>query len=331
MARKPGRKFKLSTRRGMQRSLSRLVVRARNQIRQTARGPGRQSLVNDFRDRPFTKAALVLGPPRGGTTIVSRCIGQHSGVQSVIEPFQRRRRDNYRETDPATLSADFGLHPDPGGCLLVKETFTRHENVDAGLRLLGELAAAGASPALIYVCRSPIAGFNSQVQASQQQWARQNTFSPSVGSLKRYLQSIVRNSLCTLFEPLSYQRVVVFYENFCADPEAALRRVMRTLDMQYQPQQLALDAPSPVRGGDPGARLKKHVEAIDDQQAVAMLPKGLIHSSVGVSALALHDVVRRLAVQDAPQEEAIPELRRVMQDISEQHFPNLYPRFLESA
>ena len=310
-------------------SLSRFFVRVRNLIRRATLQPGKRSVVDDFRDRPFSKAVVLLGPPRGGTTIVSRCIGQHSSVQSVIEPFQRRRAVNYSQTEPASLSADFGLRPDPGGCLLVKETFTRYENVDNALKVLEKLVSEGTTTTLVYVCRSPIAGFNSQVQASAEQWAIQNTFSPSTESLKGYLHSTIRNSLSTLFEPLYCRRMLIFYEDFCAQPELEMRRVMTLLDMPYESAQLALNKPSKVTGGDPGAKLRKQIETVDDQHAVQMLPEKLLQSRLGASAMELHDAVQRLASQHTLQEDAILQLRESMQAISERHFPALHRRFIK--
>jgi hypothetical protein len=196
--------------------------------------------------------AVLMGLPRSGTTIISRVIGAHSKIRSVIEPYQSNRSNGYSTVDFDDFVRDHG-GIDKNQSLLVKETTTRPHNVDCSLQLLANAVTRRIRPLAIVILRSPIEAYLSQVEASNELW---DQTSKADHSGRRFLISFINGSLVGLYRFIRgaarYHRRVVMYNQFIRNPQGETRRLMAAFPYLFETSQLDLQKPQSAPG-DPTA------------------------------------------------------------------------------
>ncbi len=208
----------------------------------------------------------LLGLPRSGTTIIARCVGLHSRVALIIEPYHRRRHQNYLETDYQKLCADDGVEVPAAGSLLIKETYSRKENVEQPMLCLEQAAAQGVHAGLVLVLRSPVEAFLSQVEAVETFWKEKVDCNNSAESIDAFWRAAKRSLNIIRTRMFSFSRRLVLYDRFLCEPEQELVRMMGLFSYGLEAAQLA---PDPIRwrkiaslGGDPkSADLRRGISA----------------------------------------------------------------------
>ncbi len=225
-------------------------------------------------DQPRPSSLVVMiGPPRSGTTLIANTFMSHSKVAGLIEPWHRRRDEDYATTDPARLMAENGLTPSPGQPhLAIKETTTRGVNVDLSLKLLQTAADQGIYPALIVILRCPFAAFLSQVEASRQMWREQKLTEASQDTLGRWVNAQSR-ALKKITDHARAQHFrLISYEAFCAHPASEMARLMALIPERLEADQMQLRPPAGMAAGDPKTRAKAgRIELTDRSPAIAEL------------------------------------------------------------
>jgi hypothetical protein len=202
----------------------------------------------------FDNVVCLIGLPRSGTTIVSRLIGSQKRIQTLIEPYQSRRDSEYIENDPSKLCEDFELTVAPGSSILVKETATRPDNIRLISNLLEKSNSSGIRAAYIFVLRSPIESFLSQVEAVRTLWQKKSNLSCDKRSITAYWNS-VRQSLKYYSEfAAQYHRRFILYDRFISEPVEEIGRAVALFGYPMDRSQLRLDNPAGDFGGDPKAR-----------------------------------------------------------------------------
>jgi hypothetical protein len=181
---------------------------------------------------------LLTGLPSSGATALAGAIAAHSRVEPLIEPYRRRDEDDYRETDPELLCADFGIELRPGGSLLVGVTADQPGKVELALECLDRAASQDLRAAVIVMVRSPVAAFVDQ-------GSREASLSGADSDLARRLDDFwqsARLSLGTLGSSLArFARRVVLYDRLIEQPQIELARVMALFPYKLEPPQLQVD------------------------------------------------------------------------------------------
>lgn len=223
-------------------------------VRTSFRDRGARTLNTGDNEIGPENVVALFGIPRSGTTIISRLVGNHSRVQTIVEPYHGRREAEYCEADPTKLCTDFGITLPPNNSLLVKETSTREINI----RLIGELltrsSETGFRSGYIFVLRSPIECFLSQKEATETLWAKPRKFGETETSIKVFWNTF-RRSINTYLEfALRFHRRFVIYDRFVEHPREEVGRAMTLFGYGFEPAQLDVSAPAVNFGGDPKAR-----------------------------------------------------------------------------
>lgn len=200
----------------------------------------------------------LIGPPRGGTTLIANAFASHTKVTGILEPYHRGRHENYIETDLANLLrqneiSDFVATPH----IAIKETFTRMANVKLTIKLLQSAALHNVYSGLILIFRCPFTSYLSQVSASQNRWLKNKMNEDSERSLNNWAKG-QRSALSLLLRHAQAQHFrFVSYEQFCAQPESELARLMALIPESLQPYQLQFRPPKGIVGSaDPKTREK---------------------------------------------------------------------------
>lgn len=211
----------------------------------------------------FDNIVALIGMPRSGTTILSRLIANHSRVEKIIEPYQARRDTNYAESDPRKLCRDFSVTERENTSLLVKETSSR-SNIEHIRSLLNASHDCGYRSAYIFVLRSPLEAFLSQVDAAARLWARKPAFSRDKTSIIGFWGAF-RHSMTHYFDfGLRFHGRVIVFDAFVRNPPQQIGRAMGLFGYPLEPKQLELNRSDPKFGGDPSAR-KAQAKLIDDR------------------------------------------------------------------
>jgi hypothetical protein len=209
----------------------------------------------------------LVGLARSGTTIIARCVGMHSRVSLIMEPYHTRRHQNYLETDYQKLCADFGVEVPAGPkSLLIKETCSHPENIERTIICLERAAAQGIHAGLVVVLRSPVEAFLSQVEAVEMLWKETADCKDSAESIDAFWRSAKRALKIIRARMFSFPRRLVLYDRFLCEPEQELVRMMGLFSYGLEAAQLA---PDPIRwrkiaslGGDPkSADLRRGISA----------------------------------------------------------------------
>lgn len=255
----------------------------------------------------------LFGMPRSGTTIISRLIGNHSRVQTIVEPYHVRRETEYCETDPAKLCVDFGVTLPANNSLLVKETATRDINV----RLVGELlkrsSEAGFRSAYVFVLRSPIECFLSQKEATETLWAKPKKFGETETSIKVFWNTFRRTINTYLEFALRYHRRFVIYDRFVEHPREEIGRTMTLFGYGFEPAQLDVSSPAANFGGDPKARAAFPKTVAEGDRFRTEEAAGLMERWSRLpefwSMRCVHDYIKQAAV-------ALPESETMIRDLA---------------
>ncbi len=209
----------------------------------------------------------LVGLARSGTTIIARCVGMHSRVSLIMEPYHTRRHQNYLETDYQKLCADFGAEMPAGSkSLLIKETCDHAENIERSIICLEQAATEGVRAGLVVVLRSPVEAFLSQVEAVETLWKEKVDFNDSAESIDAFWRAAKRSLNVIRCRMFSFPQRLVLYDRFLCEPEQELARVMGLFSYAFEAAQLA---PDPIRwrkitslGGDPkSADLRRGINA----------------------------------------------------------------------
>jgi hypothetical protein len=260
----------------------------------------------------FENIVVLFGMPRSGTTIISRLIANHSRVQAVIEPYQSRRATNYSESDPLKLSQDFALQVREASSLLVKETLTRTENIERLQRLLETSSGAGQRGAYIFVLRSPLEAFLSQVEAVKTFWAKPTNFSETDASIRSFWRIFCRSMECYLTFALRFHHRFIVYDRFKSFPREEIGRAMTLFGYPLEETQMDISAAQPDFGGDPKARraLPEAVSADDHARAdaVARISRKFAKLEEFSAMRAMHLYVKEIAVEQPPSLTIITDL-----------------------
>jgi hypothetical protein len=258
---------------------------------------------------------LLIGPPRSGTTLIANTFMSHSTVNGVIEPYQRRRADEYDCTDPLQLIADHdldGTNPKTPH-LAVKETTTRQVNVELSLTLLERAAQAGMYPALVLILRCPFAAFLSQVEASREMWRERKMTEASRKAFRQWMRSQQRGLKLISDRARAQHLRIVTYEGFCAAPGPETARLMALIPERLEQAQLRLrPLKGAAAGGDPKTRAKSgRIELTDRSADIAALIEEIGPCEEMRFAHALRDIVLKHAGQE-PDPVTLDRLTRLL-------------------
>lgn len=254
----------------------------------------------------------LFGMPRSGTTIVSRLIANHSRIQAIIEPYHSRRETGYRETDVLRLCSDFHVPETQNASLLVKETFTRSSNAAAIGELMNAAAASGIRTAHIFVLRSPLECFLSQVEATTTFWAKATKFGYTERSLRVFWNTFCESLKIYFGFGNRYHRRFVVYDRFVAYPAAEIGSATALFGYALEPSQMNLKAEARDFGGDPKARARQ----------TQIIPEGDRFRSGDVAAMSekfrglsefrsmqgMHELIKAIAREQPASEEIIRDL-----------------------
>lgn len=255
---------------------------------------------------PYSIVALI-GIPRSGTTLIHRMIAAHSQVDSLNEPYQVRRAEDYVETDVATLMKDFDVSVSDQRSLFLKETTTRLENTEMTFDVLKRARTSEIRTGLILVLRSPFEAYLSQVEASHDMWKRSEPIKISDASFSSWARSSLASFEVIARRAGAHRCRVVSYQNFCLDPENELARLMALFPLRLEQAQLKLAVSKP-QGGDPKAYQKTQVDASDREAEVAQLMNDLKDSSLVRQMQKIHRLAKTSEFADA---DVFDELARI--------------------
>ncbi len=197
---------------------------------------------------------VLFGLPRSGTTIMSRLIANHSRVMAIIEPYQTRRATDYEQTGVDELCRDFSVEIKKGCSLLVKETTTRRQNTLLVYELMKNASTSGIRTAYIFMMRSPLESFLSQVEAAEKLWQKAPEFRNDSKSLKNYWNSFTKSMDVFFTFAFNHHGRFVFFDEFVARPTEEIGRMMGLFGYALEPGQMDVSQPAPSFGGDPKAR-----------------------------------------------------------------------------
>jgi hypothetical protein len=260
----------------------------------------------------FENVVALFGMPRSGTTIISRLIANHSRVEAIIEPYQSRRSTDYNENDPLKLARDFGLQQREKSSLLVKETLTRKENIELVQRLLETASSADMRGAYIFVLRSPLESFLSQIEATKTFWAKPTKFDETDASIRSFWKNFCRSMECYLTFAFRFDRRFVVYDRFTMNPREEIGHAMTLFGYPLEQTQMDLTAEQPKFGGDPKARgaIPEIISAGDHARAdeVARICKKFATVTELSPMLSMHEYIKKLAVEQPPCSTIITDL-----------------------
>jgi hypothetical protein len=202
----------------------------------------------------FDNIVTLFGQPRSGTTIISRLVCNHSKVKKIIEPYQVRRESQYAQTDLHKLCADFEIEEVVDTSLFVKETTTRRKNIRHLSGLMENAAHKGYRVSYIFVLRSPLEAFLSQIEASEKFWKKKTAFGRDEASLKGFWTEFLGSMDVYLNFAFRFHRRIVFYDRIVSDPQGELGRIMGLFAYPVEAGQTDLSEADPKFGGDPKAR-----------------------------------------------------------------------------
>jgi hypothetical protein len=202
----------------------------------------------------YDNIVALIGMPRSGTTIISRLISNHSRMDKIIEPYQSRRDADYCEIEPGRLCSDFGITEQKNRSLLVKETSTRPVNIERIANLLDASSQGGYRGAYIFVLRSPLEAFLSQVDAVSTLWQRKSNFDRSSKSLAGFWNSFSNSMQHYANFALRFHRRFIVFDRFVQQPSQEIGRAMGLFGYPFEPAQLDISAVDKSFGGDPKAR-----------------------------------------------------------------------------
>jgi len=203
----------------------------------------------------FDNVVALLGMPRSGTTIVSRLVANHSRIDRIIEPYHTRRDSDYREIDTNQLCTDFGIIESENKSLLVKETFTRPVNIECIGAMLEFSNQKGYRSAYIFVLRSPLEAFLSQVDAVTNLWQKKSNFSRNARSLSVFYTSYTFSMHHYLEFALRFHRRFLVYDRFVQNPTQEIGRLVGLFGYPLEQAQMDLSRAEKNFGGDPRARV----------------------------------------------------------------------------
>jgi hypothetical protein len=249
---------------------------------------------------------VLMGPPRSGTTILTRVVGAHSRVVPIIEPYHARREEPYTVTNIGQFSAD-AKRVTAASSLFVKETTSRYENVELSLALLRSAAAEGVRPLVFLILRSPIETFLSQVEMAQTKWKPKPDFNYGERWVKMYVRLTLRGLHQFVLEARRYHRRVILYPRFANKPRDETRRLMAAFPYGFEPSQLELTTRR-SQGGDPDAWASTAVssaKASGRREEVAKFIADFGHMSFGRSLITLHNAVQRWSANPRMSDEEI--------------------------
>jgi hypothetical protein len=212
-----------------------------------------------------TTVVALMGLPRSGTTLLTRHIGAHSRIAVVMEPYQRRRRIGYTQTQLQELCTDFKVEVPSAGGILIKETGTRSVNIDLVLKTLGSAAEQGHPTGIILMLRSPIEAYYSQIEAFQTYWKDRfrvddkgnaaARFGDHEDSVARFWMEARRSFQFLHREIYRFPFRISFFHRFLADPKHELSRLMAFFPVELEASQFDAESARKkgLRGGDPKA------------------------------------------------------------------------------
>jgi hypothetical protein len=196
---------------------------------------------------------LLLGLPRSGTTLLTRMIGLHSAVDTIVEPYHVGRREGFNLTSLPEFAKAKGVALTGHRTLLVKETFQRPENISLSHALLTDAAKRGVNCVVIVILRSPIEAFLSQVEAAQTLWKDKSGLAATTQQAATYW-SRMRSALHVgARTALGVTHRVVTYDALLADPRAEMQRLMSSIGYDAEEAQITLEGEKKITGGDPKA------------------------------------------------------------------------------
>lgn len=269
------------------------------------------------------KLILLIGPPRGGTTIVARSIAQHPKVDAVLEPYQRRREDRYDVTDPERLATDFGIESSGRICLMVKETFTRKENVYHCIELIRNAIQSGMACSIVMVARSPIEGFLSQVKAVDEIWSKMTNFSFNQQSAMKYLRGMTLGFTRLGDAHLACESVETLYDTFCENPRDELQRIMGSVGLGFNPIQLKLKPAAQFSGGDPTAFRSTAIKMSSNNTNIDQFKAALGDTPAGKQMILLHQAIKECAARAKETGEHHAFINDIFEPVREALFKNV--------
>lgn len=197
---------------------------------------------------------LVLGFPRSGTTMLTRAIGNHSKVDTLMEPYQVRRDAGFSSDDVRLVASECRVKIDPARSILLKETFQRIPNVQHSFALLDRAARAGVNCGTVLILRSPVEAFLSQVEAAATLWKRKSEMSVTPRDVEIYWRKM-RGAFAVFFANVfRYTHRVILYDRFIGNAVTETSRIMAAIGYHFEPAQLEFGGETETRkiaGGDP--------------------------------------------------------------------------------
>jgi hypothetical protein len=260
----------------------------------------------------FDNIVTLFGMPRSGTTIMARLVANHSRMDKIIEPYQTRRDVDYCEFDPVKLCRDFSVEEGDNRSLLVKETTTRPVNIERVAGLLDASSQSGYRAAYIFVLRSPLEAFLSQVDAASTLWLKKSNFGRTAKSLAGFWSSFSTSMQHYAAFALRFHRRFITFDRFVQHPSQEIGRAMGLLGYQLEPAQLDLSEVAKGFGGDPKARRALAGPVSDGDHFRADAVANLVSDFKGVPEFEvmrrMHQYVKDISVEQPPSDDIIRDL-----------------------
>jgi hypothetical protein len=121
--------------------------------------------------RNLRSVLAILSIPRSGTTMLTAAFDAAPEVTAVYEPFNSDKEERWREGTMTVerLLRDYGIETDARPLLVIKETSTSLDFIDATAALL-QTVEPPLDRSLLVILRNPLHCFLSQVQGRREWW-----------------------------------------------------------------------------------------------------------------------------------------------------------------
>jgi hypothetical protein len=174
---------------------------------------------------------MVIGAAKCGTTSICELLASHPDVffSYPKEPYYFCRRNGYE--DPAVRTWYESIFSGAGDCRAVGEGSTAYTHPNACRRTAARIAAVLPDCKFIFMARHPLKRLESDWKMRRHEgWAAE-----SINDAVREAPTLVThgfywNNICAYLDLFpSEQLIIVFLEEFAADPARELRRCFRHL------------------------------------------------------------------------------------------------------
>jgi hypothetical protein len=210
------------------------------------------------------------------------------------------------------MCRDFDIGEQENRSLLVKETTTRPVNMELIGNLLETSSAKKYRGAYIFVLRSPLEAFLSQVDAVATLWRKKTEFDRSPKSIAGFWRTFSNSMQQYSNFALRFHRRFIIYDRFVRHPHQEIGRAMGLFGYPLEPTQLNLSEPDGKFGGDPNARRTMQGPINDGDhfrsEAVSSLLKEFSSTPELEAMRRMHDYIKQIAKSQPPSDDIIRDL-----------------------